>query len=121
MRISSGLARLALDLLAQVADVDVDRAWLAVVGAPAEALEELPAGEDDAGVRGEQREQLELDERQLDGLAAHLDRAPRQVDARRRRGRSSPRAGRRDAAFAARRSSARTRLRNSRIENGFVM
>ena len=36
---------------------------------------------DDAGVRGEQREQLELDERQLHGLAAHLDRAPRQVDA----------------------------------------
>ena len=32
------------------------------------------------GFDGEQREQLELDERQLDGLAAHLDRAAGQVD-----------------------------------------
>ena len=37
------LVRILLDLLAEVADVDVDRPRLAVVGAAAQALEQLPA------------------------------------------------------------------------------
>ena len=73
VRISSGSRDSTLDLLAQVPDVDVDRARLAIVGAAAEPLEQLPARVDDAGVRREQREQLEFDERQLHELV----RAPR--------------------------------------------
>src|SRR5262245_60118147 len=71
-----GIARVALDLLAQMADVDVDRPRLAVVGAPADPLEQLPSREDDARLGSEQREELELDERQLDRRSAYLDRAP---------------------------------------------
>ena len=63
-----GLLGVPLDLLAQVPDMDVDRAWLAVVGAPADPLQQLPPAEDDPGIGGEEREQLELDERQLHGL-----------------------------------------------------
>src|SRR6185503_7548282 len=74
------VARVALDLLAEMPDVDVDRARLAVVGAPANALEELPPAEHHARLGGEQREQLELDERERDGLTPHLDGASRQVD-----------------------------------------
>ena len=60
-----GLARVALDLLPQVADVDVDRARLAVVRAAPDALEQLAPAEHDARVGGERAQQLELDERQL--------------------------------------------------------
>src|SRR5919106_1377648 len=75
-----GVAGITLDLLAQVPDVHVDRPRLSVVGAAAQALEQLAPREYDARARGEEREHLELDERQLDGLAADLDRAPREID-----------------------------------------
>jgi hypothetical protein len=73
--------RVALDLLAQVAHVDVDGARLAVVGAAAELLEQLPPREDAAGRAGEHAQELELDEGQLHLVPAHLHRAPRHVDA----------------------------------------
>ncbi len=63
-----------------MAHVHVDRARLAVVGAPADPLEQLAPREDDARLGGEQREQLELDERQLHGLAPYLDRPPWEID-----------------------------------------
>src|SRR6187431_2787938 len=59
------LARVALDLLSQVAHVDVDRARLAVVGATAQPLEQLPQREDPSRAGCEQPQQLELDEREL--------------------------------------------------------
>src|SRR5512145_2572619 len=68
-----GIARVALDLLAQVADVDVDRARLPVVGAAPQALQQLAPGEHDARARREHHQHLELDERQLHWLAASLD------------------------------------------------
>ena len=116
-----GLARVPLDLLAQVADVDVDRARLAVVGAAAEPLEQLPARKHAARRGCEHPQELELDERELHLAAAHLDGAPGDVDPHLARldqlvASRSPGRG-----AAARRRSARTRLRNSRIENGFVM
>ena len=80
VRISSGSRGVALDLLAQVPDVHVDRPRLAVVRASPDALEQLPPAEDDAGVARQEREELELDEGQLDRLAAHLHRAAREVD-----------------------------------------
>ena len=117
-----GRPRLGLELLAQMADVDVDRARIAVVGALPERLEQHPPAEDPARVRRERAQQLELDVRELHRLAAHLDD---RGGARRSRGRRARSAPRRLAPGAwgarARRSSARTRERNSRIENGFVM
>ena len=76
-----GVARIPLDLLAQVADVHVDRARLAVVGARHAAAR----GARDARTRrpdsdASTHEHLELDERELDRLAANLDRAARDVD-----------------------------------------
>ena len=68
------ILRHRLELLAEMADVNVDRARLPVVGAPADSLEELSATEHDSGLRGEQRKQLELHERQRDGLSANFDR-----------------------------------------------
>ena len=65
-----------------MADVDVDRARLPVVGPSAQALEQLAAREHDAGALREHDEHLELDERQLHGLAAHVDRSARNVDAK---------------------------------------
>ena len=60
--------------------MDVDRAGLAVVGAPAQALEELPAREDDPRARSEQCEHLELDERQLHRPGLDLDDPAWKVD-----------------------------------------
>src|SRR5919109_3286944 len=74
------LARILLELLAQVADVDVDRARLTVVGAAPERLEQHPARVDPARVRRERPEELELDVRELHRLAADLDRPLRHVD-----------------------------------------
>src|ERR671912_522384 len=74
------LVGILLDLLAQMTHVDVDRPGLAVIGAAAEALEQLAAGEDPAGGRGKHAQQLELDEGQLRLLPAHLDRPPGHVD-----------------------------------------
>ena len=99
--------------------MDVDRPRLAVVRAAPERLEQPLARVDDPGLRGERPQELELDVGELDRAPVDLDRAPREVD-RDLTGviTASSRAGR---GADARRSSARTRLRNSRIENGFVM
>src|SRR4051794_4981567 len=74
------LARIALELLAQVADVDVDRARLAVVRASPEPLEQHLPRVHPARVRGEYPQELELDVRELDGAALDLDDAAREVD-----------------------------------------
>ena len=74
------IARVPLDLLAQVTHVHVDRARLAIVGAAAKSLEQLAAREHDAGALREHDEHLELDERQLYGFAANFDRTSRNVD-----------------------------------------
>lgn len=58
----------------------VDRPRLAVVGASTQPLEELPAREDDARARRQEDEHLELDERELHGLAADFHRSPWDVD-----------------------------------------
>ena len=76
------IARIALDLLAQMPHVHVDRARFPVIGAPAQALEELAPREDDAGALREHDEHLELDERQLRRLAANIDGSARHVDAK---------------------------------------
>ena len=117
-----GLARVALELLAQVADVDVDRARLAVVGVAPERLEQHPAAVDTRP--GAQPACAAARTRRTSAATAFPP-----TSTVRRRGRSrapsasstSLRRACRAAAVAARRSSARTRLRNSRIENGFVM
>ena len=98
VRISSGSRGSSLDLLAQMPDVHVDRSRLPVVGAAAQALEQLAPRVDDTRVRREQGEKLELHERQLYRCASHLDGAPGQVDRGRRRGRSSRPACHRGAA-----------------------
>ena len=75
-----GVARIPFDLLAEMADVYVDGSRLAVVGSTAQAFEELPSREDDAGTLGENHEHLELDERELHRLPAYFDRASRNID-----------------------------------------
>src|ERR1700710_665497 len=64
-----------LELLAQMADVDVDRARVAVGGVAPDPRQQHLAGVDAARVAGERGEDLELDERRLDRLAAHAHRA----------------------------------------------
>ena len=56
---------IVLDLLAEMANVDVDRPRLAVVGAAAQTLEQLAPREDTSGGAGEHPQGLELDEGQL--------------------------------------------------------
>src|SRR5215217_8078745 len=55
-----GLLGVGLELLAQVADVDVDRARVAVGGVAPEPREEHVAREHAAGTRGERAQDLEL-------------------------------------------------------------
>ena len=63
-----GLLGVALELLAQVADVDVDRARVAVGGVAPDAREQHLAGEDAARAAGASApEDLELDEGGLGG------------------------------------------------------
>ena len=117
----SGALGVALELLAQVADVDVDRARVAVGGVAPDLLEQHLARLDPARRAGERGEDLELDVGELG--------APRRARSTARRSKSicrspaaigsSPPAGR--ASISARRSAALTRLRNSRTENGLVM
>ena len=85
-----------------------------------ERLEERGAGVDPARMRGQRAQELELDVGQLHRFAPGVDRPAGEVDhgARRLSIVSARGSG---GASCARRSSARTRLRNSRIENGFVM
>src|SRR3954468_4575819 len=63
-----------------MADVNVDRAWVAIVGALPERLEEHAPAEDAARAPPQRAEQLELDVRQRHRAAAHLDRPAGQVD-----------------------------------------
>ena len=64
-----GLLRVALELLPQVADVDVDGARVAVLGVAPDVLEQGLAGEHPAGRAGERAEDLELDVGDADLLA----------------------------------------------------
>src|SRR4051794_30858343 len=55
------LLRVRLDLLPQMPDVDVDRAWVAVGGVAPDARQQHVAGEHASGRPGQRREDLELD------------------------------------------------------------
>src|SRR3712207_9228544 len=68
-----GVARVLLELLAQVADVDVDRARVAVGGVAPDALEQHRAAEHAAGVARQGGEDLELHVGQPGGLATHVE------------------------------------------------
>jgi hypothetical protein len=72
--------RLALELLAQVADVDVDRPRVAVGGVAPDALEQGRPAVDAARVAGERREDLELDVGESHGLAVDGHGALVEVD-----------------------------------------
>src|SRR3954451_15919114 len=76
-----GLLGVGLELLAQVADVDVDRARVAVGRGGPHAREQHVAREDASGALGKGAEDLELDERGRDDLAAEADRALGGIDA----------------------------------------
>src|SRR5919199_991645 len=75
------LLGVALELLAQVTDVDVDRPRVAVGAVAPDAGEEHVARPHAARVRREGGEDLELDVGRLDVLAAHADAALGEVDA----------------------------------------
>ena len=70
-----GLLRVALDLLAQVADVHVDRARVAVGGVAPDASQQHVAREHSPGAERQRLEDLELDEGRLHVLVAHPHRA----------------------------------------------
>src|SRR5664279_4527456 len=73
--------RVVLDLLAQVADVDVDRLLVLVQGlVVAQQLEQLPARVDPAGTAGQVAQDLELGGGQGDPALAALDPPALQVD-----------------------------------------
>src|SRR5262249_18358627 len=74
-------ARIALELLAQVAHVDVDRPRVAELGAAPERLEQHPAAVDAPRVARKPPEQLELDVGELHLPAFDLDRPSREIDA----------------------------------------
>src|SRR3954454_13905293 len=75
------LLGVALELLAQVADVDVDRPRVAVRAVAPDAGEEHVARPHPARVRRERGEDLELDVGRLDLLGAHAHAALGEVDA----------------------------------------
>src|SRR3954454_12890511 len=75
------ILRIALHLLAQMADVDVDRAWVAEGRVAPQAVEQHRAAEHPARVAGEDREDLELHVGEADRLFANLDGALGEVDA----------------------------------------
>ena len=104
------------ELPADLGDVDIDRPRLAgEVGAP-DVLEEGVAGEDDAGVAGERREQVELAGAQLELAVADRRLAPARIDP------SEPTSiGRPPRPVASvRRRIALTRATSARGLNGFV-
>src|SRR6478672_13333658 len=70
-----GLLGVALQLLPQVPDVDVDGARVAVLGVPPDVLQQGLAGEHAAGRAGEGAEDLELDVGDPDLLAEQGDHA----------------------------------------------
>src|SRR5215216_7427055 len=75
-----GVPGVALDLLAEVADVDVHRTLVAELVAPHPAQERAPR-EHPAGARGERHQELELGVGEVHVLAPHGDPAAREVDA----------------------------------------
>src|SRR5438067_8592940 len=74
------VARVGLDLLAQVADVDVDRARLAIGGVAPERPEQHLPREDTRGLARQRPQKLELDVGQLNRLARQVDRSPGRTD-----------------------------------------
>src|SRR6185312_8654667 len=74
------LLRVALQLLPQMADVDVDGARVAVLGVAPDVLEQRLAAEHPAGRAGERAEDLELDVGDADLLAGEGDEAAVEVD-----------------------------------------
>src|SRR5215217_3600219 len=74
-----GVPGVALDLLAQVADMDVHRTLVAELVAPHPAQEGAPR-EHPAGVRGERHQELELGVGEVHLLAPHGDPAAGEVD-----------------------------------------
>ena len=78
-----GVLGVALDLFAQVADVDIDRARVAVGGVTPDAGQEHVAREYPARGAGQRREDLELDVGQLGVLAADAHRSLGEVDPQR--------------------------------------
>src|SRR3954447_21347429 len=70
----------ALELLAQVADVDVDRPRIAERRVAPDARQQHVAGEDAAGAGGQRLEDLELDEGEVDVGAADADGALERVE-----------------------------------------
>ena len=111
MRIESGPA----ELPAQLRDVDVDGARAARVAHAPDAVEQLVARDDDAGVLEQVREQVELLAGQLDGLARDADLARLRVegDVADLEQLGAARSG------SVRRRTALTRAASSRGENGF--
>src|SRR3954451_12080151 len=75
-----GLFGVALELLAQMADVHVDGSGIAVLGVPPDVLEQRLAGENPTGRAGERTEDLELDIGDADLLLAQGDHAAAEVD-----------------------------------------
>jgi hypothetical protein len=76
-----GIGRVVLDLLAQVADVDVDRLLVLVERlVVAQQLEQLAAGVDAARAAGEVAQDLELGRGQADPAGAALDAPALEVD-----------------------------------------
>src|SRR5215208_4741371 len=65
--------RILLQLLAQVADVNVDRALVPVLRVAEHVLEQLRAREDTTRLPRKREQDLELEERELDGLTVALD------------------------------------------------
>src|SRR3954454_7510479 len=72
--------RILLELLTQVADVDVDRSLVAVLRVAEHVLEQFRAREDAARLTRERQQDLELEEGQLHGIAFDLDDALRRID-----------------------------------------
>src|SRR5262245_36070333 len=75
-----GVFRVLLQLLAQVADVDVYGARIAVLGIAPDVLEQRLAAEHAAGRARQRGEDLELDVGDADLLRAQGDHAPLEVD-----------------------------------------
>src|ERR671933_228103 len=75
--------RVALDLAAQVRDVDVAGALVAYVGAVPEVLHDLAAAEDALRLGGKEREQPELRRGQAHALAVDPHLVAGQVEAER--------------------------------------
>src|SRR5262245_16410056 len=75
-----GILRVALDLAADVGDVQVGRPRVADVLALPEVLHDLPPREDPAGVAGEEGQELQLRRGQLDRLAVRGRLVPLEVE-----------------------------------------